>query len=141
MPAPLHLEPVPEASSTARRFVRETLRRLGADDLIEAAELGVSELVTNACLHARTSITVGLHLVEAGVVRIEVADDSPLQPRQYAADPLTTTGRGLRLLSAYGTWGVNEPIVGRVGKTVWFQPIADPPNELWAAKEQIAELS
>ena len=115
----LHLGPVPEASSQARRFVRDRLRLLGVESLTDSAELGVSELVTNACLHARTEITVGLRLLESGVVRIEVSDDSPCQPRKQAFNPMSTTGRGLRLLSAYGTWGV-EDAVG--GKTVWFQP-------------------
>jgi hypothetical protein len=35
---------------------------------------------------------------------------------------MATTGRGLRLLSAYGSWGIQEPIDGRIGKTIWFQP-------------------
>jgi anti-sigma regulatory factor (Ser/Thr protein kinase) len=89
--------------------------------LTDSAELGVSELVTNACLHARTAITVGLRLLESGEVRIEVSDDSPRQPLKQAFSALSTTGRGLRLLSAYGTWGVEA---ANDGKTVWFQPAA-----------------
>jgi anti-sigma regulatory factor (Ser/Thr protein kinase) len=134
----LHLGPVPEASSQARRFVRDRLRLLGVESLTDSAELGVSELVTNACLHARTEITVGLHLLESGAVRIEVSDDSPRQPRKQAFNPMATTGRGLRLLSAYGTWGV-EDAVG--GKTVWFQPAsAAASRSASSALEQWPEL-
>jgi hypothetical protein len=124
IPAPLHLGPVPEASSQARQFVRDALRLLGADGLIDSAELGVSELVTNACLHARTAITVALTMTKAGGVRIEVSDDSPRQPVEQGHNSMATTGRGLRLLSAYGSWGIEEPIDGRIGKTIWFQPAA-----------------
>jgi hypothetical protein len=124
IPAPLHLGPVPEASSQARRFVRDALRLIGAESLTDSAELGVSELVTNACMHARTAITVALTLTRAGGVRIEVSDDSPRQPLEQSQPTMATTGRGLRLLSAYGSWGIQEPIDGRIGKTIWFQPSA-----------------
>jgi anti-sigma regulatory factor (Ser/Thr protein kinase) len=108
--------------------------------LNEAAELGVSELVTNACLHARTSITVALRVVK-GAVRIEVSDDSPRQPQRRDVGLTTTTGRGLRLLSAYGTWGVDVAIDGRIGKTVWFQPQVAPTLPAVAALEDWPELS
>jgi hypothetical protein len=125
LPPPLHLGPVPEASLQARRFVRDSLTTLGVAALSDSAELGVSELVANACLHARTAITVALRVVH-GKVRIEVSDDSPSQPQEREVGLTATTGRGLRLLSAYGTWGVAEAIDGRIGKTVWFQPRSTP---------------
>jgi hypothetical protein len=124
IPGPLHLGPVPEASSQARQFVREALTLLGAEGFIDSAELGVSELVTNACLHARTAITVAVTISKAGRVRIEVSDDSPRQPTEQRLGAMATTGRGLRLLSAYGSWGIDDPIDGRIGKTIWFQPMS-----------------
>jgi anti-sigma regulatory factor (Ser/Thr protein kinase) len=120
-PAPLRLPPVPQSSARARRFIRDTLRSLGLDSLVEAAELGISELVTNACVHARSEITVAVNMARAGMVRIEVSDDSPRPPRRTDLGPLATGGRGLQLLSAYGRWGV-QPGNGRPGKTVWFEP-------------------
>jgi hypothetical protein len=68
---------------------------------------------------------VALRVVH-GRVRIEVSDDAPSQPRQREVGLTATTGRGLRLLSAYGTWGVDDAIDGRIGKTVWFQPHSTP---------------
>jgi hypothetical protein len=124
IPGPLHLGPVPEASSQARRFVREALVMLGAEGFVDSAELGVSELVTNACLHARTAITVALTVSKNGQVRIEVSDDSPRQPAEQKLGAMATTGRGLRLLSAFGSWGIDDPIDGRIGKTIWFQPMS-----------------
>jgi hypothetical protein len=124
VPQPLHLGPVPGASAEARDFVRGALQALGADELIEASELGVSELVANACLHARTPIIVALRVVGGDMVRIEVTDDSPRQPEQRDLGRLATTGRGLRLLASYGEWGV-EPVPPS-GKKVWFQPLSEP---------------
>jgi hypothetical protein len=131
-PPPLHLGPLPESSSQARRFVRDGLTALGVESLIDAAELGVSELVTNACLHARTAITVALRLVEAGVVRIEVSDGSPRQPEQRTYATTATTGRGLRLLASFGTWGVDPGTGAGGGKTVWFEPSAQQRGPSWS---------
>ena len=47
----LPLEAEPSAVADARRWVVDACRELERDDLIECAELGVSELVTNAVLH------------------------------------------------------------------------------------------
>jgi anti-sigma regulatory factor (Ser/Thr protein kinase) len=121
IPPPLRLPARPESSAAARRFVRHALQALGDDALVDSAELGVSEMVTNALLHARTPITVALKVLAAGVVRIEVSDQSPRQPEFHDHDLMSTTGRGLRLLSSYGTWGVDALAAGP-GKTVWFQP-------------------
>ena len=55
---PLPLEPDPKSVKRAREWVGDVLERLGRDDLVDAAELGVSELVTNAILHADPPITV-----------------------------------------------------------------------------------
>src|SRR5436309_15966583 len=51
---PLPLAAINAAPATARRYVREALTRLGRPALIDAAELGASELATNDCLQAQT---------------------------------------------------------------------------------------
>lgn len=122
IPSSLRLDPSPQASARARRYVREVLTALGVTSLSDAAELGVSELVTNAYLHTGTTITVAVSVRSSGRVRIEVGDDSRQRPELRPADPTRTTGRGLALLSAYGSWGVTSR---RGGKTVWFEPTTD----------------
>ena len=49
---PLPLSSDPQSAKAARVWVGDVLEELGRVDLIGAAELGVSELVTNAILHA-----------------------------------------------------------------------------------------
>ena len=89
--------------------------------------LGVSELVTNALLHARGEITVRI-TDSTGRLRIEVYDGSPESVEQeltvtvdHDTNP-ATVGRGLKILDSISfAWGVySEPL----GKCVWFQPIS-----------------
>ena len=109
-----------EASSVseARRIMRELLSADARSDLLESAELVVSELVTNALVHAGTPIEVTVHLAESGI-RVEVADGSPHfpQPRNY--HETAGTGRGLRLLKQLvDRWGADSD---GSGKIVWFE--------------------
>jgi anti-sigma regulatory factor (Ser/Thr protein kinase) len=100
----------------ARKFVTTTLAAWGTGDADDAT-LVVSELVTNALLHARTGMTVRLAEEGDGAVRLSVTDGSAhaLQQRRFSVE--SGTGRGLRLLDALAVeWGVDE-LDG--GKTVW----------------------
>lgn len=113
-----HLPPDPRSAGVARRFVTIALHELGEDGLSELAELLVSELVTNAVLHARTTITLEVYRTTAGV-RVGVVDASPRSPRQRDFSDEAMTGRGLTLVeSLSSSWGT-EPT--RNGKTVWFE--------------------
>jgi hypothetical protein len=115
------LDPAAPSVRVARRFVRSELVRLGRQELTEAAELGVSELSANATLHARTPYRVSVSVTGSGAVRIGVADSSPVLPDRRRHSELAGTGRGLRLLSVAGRWGVERSTDG-TGKTVWFEP-------------------
>lgn len=109
---------VPEA----RRFVRETLRTWGLEILTEAAVLVVSELATNAVLHARSAFTVRVRLDEAGTLRVEVLDTSATLPAPRAFSTAATTGRGLAIIEdLVSAWGV-ERVDG--GKAVWVELVA-----------------
>lgn len=119
----LSLPPSASAPSRARRYVRDVLTDIGRQDLLDDAQLGVSELVTNACLHARSVLTVDVVADPAGEVRIEVGDRSPLIPQMRPSGPLGTTGRGLDMLEALGRWGVDRDPAG--GKIIWFVPRGD----------------
>ncbi|WP_432502838.1 ATP-binding SpoIIE family protein phosphatase [Kineococcus arenarius] len=139
---PLRLDPHPGAVSAARRHVRRTLRETGAGELEETAELGVSELVTNAVLHARTAVTVTVRLAPGGQVRIEVADSSEAHVQQRRFGPAAATGRGLRLVESISSaWGVEPLPPGRgPGKVVWFQPAPDAAGPELRAEDWAAEL-
>ncbi|HEU0130523.1 MAG TPA: ATP-binding protein [Mycobacteriales bacterium] len=123
--ARLALRPVPASAADARAFVDRTLGEWGCDELLDAARLLVSELVTNAVLHARTEIELLLHARGTGV-RIAVRDRSPATPvvRHYEDEAMT--GRGLALVEELAAqWGVDAH---EDGKTVWFELDEQPPR-------------
>ena len=95
------------------------------DDLVECAELGVSELVANAVLHGTEPIVVRVRGT-ASHPRIEVHDGStqpPVPPDADSADgddQLMTFGRGLSIVARSAlAWGAS---IERDGKVVWFEP-------------------
>lgn len=125
---PLPLEPDPQSVRQAREWVGDVLERLGRDDLIEPAELGVSELVTNAILHADPPFTVRVRGTRRHP-RVEVHDHShnPPEVNIEMTDEehlLSTIGRGLGIVALYSsTWGSE---LAPDGKTVWFEPASEP---------------
>ena len=66
------LPPRPESVRSARQFVRAAANG-AAPDLVATAELLVSELVTNAVVHAHTDIEVRVSFRD-GRIRIQVTD-------------------------------------------------------------------
>lgn len=114
--------PRPSSVSEARRMIREGLVCAGRDDLVDTAELLVSEIVTNALVHAGTPIVVAFSFLD-GVLRVEVSDGSPHAPSPRAYGPNAGTGRGLMLLEEMvADWGV---VPAATGKTVWFHVAPD----------------
>lgn len=125
----LTLAPGPKGVQDARRWVVTTFRDIGRFDLLDCAELGVSELVSNAILHGADPIQVRVR----GTVehpRIEVRDASqecPVLPAPLAMEHddelLLTFGRGLTIVARSSqAWGAEiEPD----GKVVWFEPAAE----------------
>ncbi|MDP8960703.1 MAG: PAS domain S-box protein [Actinomycetota bacterium] len=110
----------PEAGSVgrARHLVSESMTASGHQDLVDVATLLVSEVVTNAVLHAGTDIRLTCRQSRAGV-RVEVFDRSPLLPTVRHYDAEATTGRGLDLVSALAArWGID---CAEDGKTLWFE--------------------
>lgn len=110
----------PEGASVAaaRRHVERVLDGWGVEGTGWVCLQLISELATNAVLHARTPFTVELSR-DHDVIRVCVQDGSPVRPgvRRYADD--STTGRGLRLVESMATdWGVER---AGSGKTVWFE--------------------
>lgn len=112
------LPPHPSSIGAARRFVRSALLSSGREELADDAELAVSEVVTNAVVHAGTRIEVNVVLGPV-LVRVEVEDGSPHQPRARRYATTASTGRGLGLLNdTAADWGVRPTTRG---KAVWFE--------------------
>lgn len=132
----LPLEPTPASVTAARRWVSTVCQELGRDDLVDCAELGVSELVTNAILHGAAPIFVRVRGTREHP-RIEVYDGSR-RPPVLPEDPfgaslelevddveafLTTSGRGLAMVAMASTaWGAS---IEDSGKVVWFEPASE----------------
>jgi hypothetical protein len=121
----LSLGPGPRGVQDARRWVVDTCHDIGRSDLRECAELGVSELVTNALLHAVPPLTVRVRGTREHP-RVEVRDGStdvpalPVGGPHDEGDLLLTFGRGLSIVARCSTaWGV---AVEDDGKLVWFVP-------------------
>ena len=113
------LPPDPISARHARRFLRTFLDSAHREDLRDNAELALSEVVTNAVLHAHTDLQVTVLLDDVGALRVDVADHNPQLPVQRRYSAQATTGRGMELVAALTTdCGVESH--GHRGKTVWF---------------------
>ena len=109
----------PASVPRVRRFVRD--RMAGhPDELVDTAEICVSELVTNAVLHAGTDVQV--HLADLGdAVRLEVRDRSSVVPRQMVHTARASTGRGIEMVGLLArSWGC-DTLEQDGTKTVWCE--------------------
>jgi anti-sigma regulatory factor (Ser/Thr protein kinase) len=94
--------------------------------LQDTAALLVSELVTNALLHAGSRLLVEVG-VSADTVRIGVSDASPVLPRRRRHSAEAGTGRGLGLVALLSTAsGVEQVTDGAYRKTAWCELPLDP---------------
>lgn len=117
------LRPDPGAAGQARRAVRELVGAWAWPHCVDAAELAVSEVVTNATLHAHTATELTIRL-EADLLRVEVRDFNPVVPVQRNYGEQATTGRGMALVAAVSSsCGVTRLADGKV---VWFVVRTEP---------------
>ncbi len=101
----------------ARTLIRRPMKRWGLTELIPAAELLASELVTNAVRYAQGQI--GLRLILEGGLVIEVLDDSAALPRLRHPDDDEERGRGLQVVSQIAQrWGARRAVSGKI---VWCE--------------------
>lgn len=106
----------PESVGAARRLIRDKLTEWGLVDLVDAAELIVSELATNAVeTGCQRHMTVVVSRVNAGTVRISVRDGSRSLPCLVDAGPDATSGRGIGIVHHLtdGHWGVTPDPFGK----------------------------
>ena len=120
-------ESAPGSVRQAREAAVRARREWGRPDVVEDVRLIVSELVGNACRHARAEnggpererVVLQLrHLGAEGGVVCMVADSSEKAPVRMEAHHFAESGRGLGLVSAFSSeWGW-KVLPGR-GKIVW----------------------
>ncbi|MGW0122448.1 ATP-binding protein [Streptomyces sp. NPDC003327] len=130
------------AVSRCRRFTAEALADWGwtppaseaARERVEDVLLLVSEVVTNACLHAGGPEQLVLRHA-GGTLRVEVADASPEPPRRQAPrSPALPGGHGLMLLDRLAAdWGSERKPDGATGKVVWLE-VTLPERPRWAPR-------
>lgn len=109
--------PEPISVSLTRKFLREALDLWSLEGVGDAAAVVLSELATNAILHARTEFTVRLSCTGRQTLRLSVTDGSTRLPRR-TRDLHGPSGRGLPLVAGLSTeWGAM--LNGMDGKTVW----------------------
>jgi anti-sigma regulatory factor (Ser/Thr protein kinase) len=145
------VEPLPAEPRSAhygRNLVATTCQQWALGDLCADLALPVSELITNAVLHAGTGIQLTVSLT-AQWVEVSVRDqhprapvvrpvhlnsdalpadhDLPLtahEPAAHAGDDPLTSGRGLHIVDAVADeWGTTAMATG---KDVWFR-VRTPP--------------
>jgi anti-sigma regulatory factor (Ser/Thr protein kinase) len=106
------------------RVARQELRRWLDERSCTNAEdamLVLSELVTNAMVHAQAGCTIEVQRHD-DLLRLDVRDPSPAPPIIVSAHPDDIGGRGLRVVAAIAqAWGW-EPTDG--GKRVWAHLVA-----------------
>lgn len=113
----LPLPPDPPSVRDARRAMTDYSRGHAVpDSLAESAVLAISELVTNAVLHAHTPILV-LADYDHGALTLAVQDGEATLPTLLPADTEREGGRGVAIIDHLaGTWGIQRTVLG---KMVW----------------------
>ncbi|SEK30078.1 ATP-binding protein [Streptacidiphilus jiangxiensis] len=130
--------PHPRNVRHARRITRTALAAWGATELVDSAEMVVSELVTNAMRYGSGPVDLTLALSETGL-RVSVTDEGTTLPtaREAGADALG--GRGLQIVRLLAeSWDV---VVRLTGKTVTCVLALDPKRADDAAPGTAADLT
>ena len=110
------------APAAARTFVRDALRQLGHadEDLVDEVALVVSELATNAVVHAGSAFSVGIRPLPARqLLRVTVRDADPTMSTVGDSSRAAQAGWGLSLVADLAiSWGVETTSDAKV---VWAE--------------------
>ncbi|WP_314173545.1 ATP-binding protein [Streptomyces winkii] len=117
----VEFQALPSRIGQVRRIVTAQLRYWRLEPLIDAAALGVTELLTNVHRHTGSDKHCTVELVfRRDHLTVSVRDHDPRLPRVRTAEPSATNGRGLALIEAVSaSWGMRAQNDGS-GKIVWF---------------------
>jgi anti-sigma regulatory factor (Ser/Thr protein kinase) len=112
------LPPRPSSAGVAREVLADQLRQWQIEDLCDDAALVVTELISNAVRHARTTVELTISHLDDGV-RMEVRDGSDRPLRRRPCSESDESGRGLHLVDALSSrHGVTSD---GEGKRVWVE--------------------
>jgi two-component sensor histidine kinase len=114
----------PASAGLARDFVSLHLISHNLLDLVPEIRLVVSELATNALLHAQTRFVVTLSMT-GGMVFLTLQDGSRLLPVRSAPTTTDPNGRGLMIVESLShDWGTSADEGG--SKSVWASFLVPP---------------
>jgi anti-sigma regulatory factor (Ser/Thr protein kinase) len=122
----LALLPALESVREGRDFVRRLVEEWQLGELGDAAELLVSEALTNAVDHAATAVRLDVFAGDGLLVWVSDSDRAFVPTSPAADDPEVSQseappherGRGLAVIAAVADrWGIDQH---PDGKTVWF---------------------
>lgn len=116
----VRLECDPSSAGRARSFVLDVCAAEGVEgELVEGAELMVSELVTNSVVHGCSEVGLSLTVTPEALVGAITDHGSRRLPELLEPSLWAESGRGLGIVTATASaWGVQ---LGPDGKTVWFE--------------------
>lgn len=110
--------PALESVRAARKYLEAHCTTWGCGQVTEIATLIVSELATNAVVHAGSAFDVTITRLP-DVLRIDVSDESGDAPEPRLADEASEGGRGMLLVDALSNaWGIDPT---ETGKIVWAE--------------------
>jgi anti-sigma regulatory factor (Ser/Thr protein kinase) len=120
----LELAALPTAVPCGRLHTRHVLWEWRLDQLVDDAEVVVSELLSNAVKASSLNPPVGVIalrlLADDQRLVVEVWDHSPLDPQPRVVDDASEHGRGFMVIGALGNrWG-HRRLSARV-KVVWCE--------------------
>ncbi|MEU4897835.1 ATP-binding protein [Streptomyces sp. NPDC044780] len=114
----LRLRAHPQTLADVRRAVAARLRLWGREELISAAGMCVTELLSNVHKHASSPECVLILENLPDGIQAAVSDTESALPVVKEPDFLSESGRGMFLLSKTAdAWGTD---LTPTGKTVWF---------------------
>jgi anti-sigma regulatory factor (Ser/Thr protein kinase) len=124
------LPALPSSAGEARRLLRDAMPEAASEESTDAAALALSEIVTNALVHAGTPMRLRVIVASSGI-RVELADGSARLPLRRDYSRAAGTGRGLHMVTEIvDQWGAHPD---NDGKVVWFEITEHEPSREPAA--------
>ncbi|MFI6899565.1 ATP-binding protein [Streptomyces sp. NPDC050256] len=121
--------PVSQGVRAGRRWTREHLLSLewaeNAPETVDAILLSVSELITNAHVHAHSDAQLVLTW-DSHCLHVSVHDGDPVPPAKQSEDLTTTGGRGLAIVDALADGWATHPQASGKTVTACFAPPGAP---------------